>query len=303
MILVCDHRGEGLERGLRPLQEAGFELEISRSLRETRERMSARAPALVVLDPLSAGGQVELEQVERLRGDGHLVPVLLVCDRRAPLPALEAARSLGDKAWDLIYRDAPLEEFRLRIERLLGQVETFDELDELRYRASHDDRTELLRPRVFQARLCEHFSAAQRHELELAFVLIDLDDFGQVNKEFDHTVGDLVITRVGEAIKNTLRAEDVAGRLGGDEFAVVLPYTSPVDAARAVQRLCQTIHALTGSVGRDGRQVGVSASLGFETTDGRDLDSVHTLRHHAELALRQAKRAGGNAGVYYRSLL
>jgi diguanylate cyclase (GGDEF)-like protein len=190
----------------------------------------------------------------------------------------------------------------MRIERLQRQKSGLVELDEMRYQAAHDDRTKLLRPHTFQARLREHFSAAQRHRLDLALLLVDLDDFGRVNKDFDHTVGDRVIARVGAVIRDTLRAEDVGGRLGGDEFAVVLPYTRKVDAARVVNRIRDQIRGLSGTIPDAPTSLCVSASLGFETYDGTDVDSVEGLRRHAEVALRQAKSAGGDRGLYYRSL-
>jgi diguanylate cyclase (GGDEF)-like protein len=303
MILLCDHRGKGLEAVSRPLREAGYELEVSTSLLETRRRLAQSSPGLVILDPLAPGGLAELEDLERPRADGGRTPLLLVCDPGNPLSTLRAARSLGPGTWDVVQRDATLEELTLRIERLLSQAAQFDELDELRFRAAHDDRTELLRPRFFEERLSEHFSAASRHGLDLALVLLDLDRFGQVNKVHDHTVGDLVIARVGRAIRDTLRTEDIAGRLGGDEFAVLLPFSGPVDAASAVQRLVETLHSLSGRVGGPAVDIEVSASIGFETLRGSKLESSAALRGHAEIALRHAKRAGGNRGVYYRSLI
>jgi diguanylate cyclase (GGDEF)-like protein len=134
-------------------------------------------------------------------------------------------------------------------------------------------------------------------------VLIDLDGFGKVNKIHDHTIGDEVIQRVAEAMRRSLRVEDIAGRLGGDEFAVVLPYTKNTDAARVVERLREEIHRLTGSFGEGRALVRVAASLGYETFDGRDLLSASELRAHAERALREAKSRGGNLAVYYRALL
>ena len=77
-------------------------------------------------------------------------------------------------------------------------------------------------------------------------MLIDLDRFGEVNKRFDHTVGDELIARSGSVIRMILRTEDVGARLGGDEFAIVLPYTERVDAARVVTRLAARLRALSG---------------------------------------------------------
>ena len=82
----------------------------------------------------------------------------------------------------------------------------------------------------------------------------------------------------------------------------MLPYTRRVDAARVVGRLRDQIQALTGPLDGERGELSVSASLGFETYDGTDLESVETPRRHAEIALRQAKLSGGNRGLYYRSL-
>jgi diguanylate cyclase (GGDEF)-like protein len=220
------------------------------------------------------------------------------------LGRVESLAALADGAWDVIRRDAGAAELVLRVERLLAEARRAGELAEMRYRALHDDRTHLLRPAAFQQRLEEHFSAAGRHGFELALLLVDLDGFGRVNKRFDHTVGDRVIESVGEAIRRNLRAEDVAGRLGGDEFAVLLPYTKKIEAAHVVTRLRDEIHKLSGPVPQSGGEgaLAISASIGFETYDGTDLESADELRAHAEVAMREAKRAGGNRGAYYRGL-
>jgi len=301
-LLVCDHRGEGLLDALEPLSQRGYRLVVSRQARDTLRELWQGRPSAIVIDPLVPGGRAELEAVRAAVGDGEAVPVLLVADPLDPRPAAKALEILRPDARDLVHRGAPLEEFVLRIESLLGRAHRARETEELRHRALHDDRTDLLRPQAFQQRLSEHFSAAQRHRLNVALVLIDLDQFGAINKRFDHTVGDLLIAKVGEVIRHTLRTEDVAGRIGGDEFAAVLPYTGRVDAAHVVRRLRDAIAALSGTLATREGTVEISASLGFETFDGTDLDTVDTLRLHAEIALREAKRAGGHRAVYYRSL-
>lgn len=303
---------------LRPLTSVGLRIEETTSPAQTRSRLRELRPDLVVIDPLARGGVSELEALMALQtgpvggqvagsgaapGDTFIpVPILVVADPNDPLQAVLAARALGDGPWDVVYRGAPLEEVLMRIERLRHQAEGLTELDEMRFAAVHDDRTHLLRPIPFQQRMREHFSAAGRHHFDLALVLLDLDRFGLVNKEFDHMVGDTVIGQVGRVVRENLRAEDVGGRLGGDEFGIVLPYTRRVDAARVVNRLRDQLQELTGLVGDTGREAKISASLGFETYDGTDLKSVETLRRHAELALRRAKEQGGNRALYFRTL-
>jgi diguanylate cyclase (GGDEF)-like protein len=296
-ILVADHRGARLEERVAFLEARSYAVTRTSSLRETVRTLAAFRPTLLLLEPLTRGSPEELEAVDLARGD---TPLLVLCDRADREMPARAARALSGAAWDLLFRDAADEELELRLARLLDQAQLLREMNALRHSASHDDRTDLLRPKAFQARLVEHFSAAQRHKLELALVLLDLDKFGAINKRHDHTVGDLVIERVGEEIRRNLRTEDVAGRLGGDEFAVLLPYTGKINAASVVSRLRLAIAKLSGHIEGAREDVPVSASIGFETYDGRDLDSLETLRRHAEIALRLAKSRGGNQGIYYR---
>jgi diguanylate cyclase (GGDEF)-like protein len=296
-ILIADHRGRDLGKRADYLAARPFELARTASLRETLRTLGTFRPAAILLEPL-ARGSAELAALDLARGE---VPVLVQCERADLEAPQRAAEALASGAWDLVFQDAPDEELELRLTRLLEHARLLQEMSDLRHRASHDDRTDLLRPNAFQARLAEHFSAAQRHKLELALVLMDLDKFGTINKRHDHTVGDALIARVGEVIRRNLRTEDVAGRLGGDEFAVLLPYTGKLNAARVVSRLRAEIARLSGRIEGAREEIPVSASIGFETFDGNDLDSSETLRRHAEVALRLAKRLGGDRGVYYRN--
>ena len=304
LLLVCDHRGAGLEKELSWLRDRGFLVEVTRSLRDSLLRLGAGPrPDLMLVDPLVSGGQEELAALDQRRNGGsRCTPVLLVAAPNDGAAMGRADRILARGPWDLYRRGASDEELVLLVRRLLHATRLSEERDELAHRAFHDDRTNLLRPDPFEARLDEHFSAAHRHGQDLAFVMIDLDRFGAINKEHDHLVGDAIITNVGQVIRRTLRTEDVAGRLGGDEFGVILPYTRKIDAAHVVDRLRKEIRKLSGRPTGSRSRIEVGASLGFETYDGQDLDKYETLRRHAERALRVAKVRGGNQSVYFRSL-
>jgi diguanylate cyclase (GGDEF)-like protein len=301
-ILVCDHRGEGFAAKVGALEKQGYGITVSTSLRGTLERLGHSRPEVILIDPLIRGGSTELAAIETARTGRPPVPVLVVADQKNPLPTVLATRALTEGLWDMIHREAPAEEYAMRLDRLREQARRLAEMEDLRHRAVHDDHTDLLRKASFHERLRQHFSAAYRHKLDMALLLLDLDRFGQVNKLHDHVVGDRLIQMVGEAIRRTLRAEDVAGRLGGDEFAVLLPYTRKVDAASVVQRLLDEIRNLTGQIPGAREAIDVSVSIGFETFDGNDVESVEELRAHTERALREAKQRGGNQGVYYRSI-
>jgi len=297
-LLLCDHRGSGMASRLATLSDEGWQMDVSDSVRHSLERLAGTTPDALVLDPLVEGGAAEIEALDRAGAEP--VPLLLFADPSHIEEAAAVWSSISGRVVDIAHRDAAPLEIMVRLERLADACATRAELRELRHRAIYDDRTELLRPEAFGRRLVEHWSAAERHRHQLALVIADLDRFGRINKVYDHTLGDSVLTHVGEAIRSALRIEDVAGRLGGDEFGFVLPYTERADAEHVVERLRERIRSVSTKFSDLGLEI--SVSLGFETFDGRDMPSILDLRSHAESALREAKRLGGNRAVYYRSL-
>lgn len=301
-ILIADHLGEGLEKRLETLGRGRARVIVSTDLRTTLNVIERDLPAAILVRTLSRTGAEELRAIDAARHGEPPIPLIWLSANQKGGDLGAALDAVQREVWDMTDHEASVEELQMRLDRLTTEARRMGEIVELRHRAQHDDRTDLLRGKAFEARLEEHVSAAQRHNLELALVLIDLDKFGQINKQHDHTVGDILIAQAGEIIRRTLRTEDVAGRIGGDEFAVVLPYTHKVDAARVVGRLVEEIHKLSGRPRGADSDIAVSASIGFETFNGRDLAGVEVLRQNAERALRAAKLAGGNQGVYYRQL-
>ncbi|MEZ5979501.1 MAG: GGDEF domain-containing protein [Planctomycetota bacterium] len=293
IVLACDHVEGLLARKLTNALPEGVRLVVSKSLRDSLERLDELRPEVVVLDPLTAGGGGELQALAA-RGLRQ-VPVLMVGDHLAA-EALSARGESGGP-WDLVDRRAHPGEFRLRVERLLREARRWREVGELRHRASHDDRTDLLRPQAFQEVLLEQFETAARSGSSLVLILVDLDKFGSINKRFDHTVGDAVIERVGAAVRRTLRLEDFAGRLGGDEFAVLLPFAGPAEAERVCERLREGIVRLSGRWTEHGADLTLSGSFGWAVFDGEHPKTVSELRLAAERSLREAKRLGGNGAI------
>ncbi|MBE9526437.1 MAG: diguanylate cyclase, partial [Proteobacteria bacterium] len=86
----------------------------------------------------------------------------------------------------------------------------------------YDTLTELPNRRLLMQRLDEEIARAKRHHQLGAILFIDLDDFKQINDNFGHATGDLVLVEVAHRLSNQLRKEDIACRLGGDEFVLLL---------------------------------------------------------------------------------
>ncbi len=91
---------------------------------------------------------------------------------------------------------------------------------QVRWTASHDAMTQLPNRALFQARLDQ--LTAEGDRADFALLLLDIDDFKQVNDTLGHDAGDALLTTVGDRLRNAVRPEDFVARLGGDEFAIIL---------------------------------------------------------------------------------
>lgn len=154
--------------------------------------------------------------------------------------------------------------------------------------ALHDPLTGLGNYRAFQEELQRQVSQAQRHGVPLALVLIDLDEFKQINDQRGHADGDRVLSGFARLVNGAARIADRCFRTGGDEFALILPHTDADGALVLARRLL--IAALEPNP-RDDGVISVSFSAGISSLPALASSQVR-LHAQAEAALRAAKHAG-----------
>ncbi|MWV14066.1 EAL domain-containing protein [Pseudomonas sp. R-28-1W-6] len=157
--------------------------------------------------------------------------------------------------------------------------------------ATYDALTGCLNRHQLRERLQQAMSASDEGGFHLAVLFIDLDGFKQINDRHDHQVGDRLLADVAQRLRGALRQGDQLARVGGDEFVVIAPMGGQHDEPlRLGERLIQCmlprfrVGALSLSVG---------ASLGISLYPGES-QGVDQLLNDADLAMYQAKAAGGN---------
>jgi diguanylate cyclase (GGDEF)-like protein len=164
--------------------------------------------------------------------------------------------------------------------------------------ASRSDAKTGLFDAVFWAKLVsDELDRSRRLGGTSAVLLLDLDHFKQVNDEYGHLAGDMVLRAVADALKRAVRGHDMVGRYGGEEFAIVMPGLSLADVRTAAERVRSAIAALSVTV-FDLDQVeqvvtGLTASIGAAVfpVHGGDRTSLLVA---ADAALYDAKTAGRN---------
>lgn len=162
---------------------------------------------------------------------------------------------------------------------------------ELQRLATTDVLTQSSNRRHFFECAEEAFINARRDGMPLSFLLLDIDDFKQVNDTYGHPEGDQVLQRIADSGKAALRRGDLFGRIGGEEFAAVFPGCSPEMAMQVAQRLQREIQRLSFS--HEGESYGVTVSQGLTGMRGED-NLLDDLFARADGAMYQAKRQGKN---------
>ena len=182
-----------------------------------------------------------------------------------------------------------------------GRMLTFDDItdlvqttDKLRVLATIDDLTKVLNRRHFLDSLKTEFSRARRHNRPLAVLMIDADDFKQINDRHGHSAGDDVLRAMAERCRGAVREGDIVGRVGGEEFAVALTDTDMTGAIETAERLCREVAAEPFAVGGD--KLHLTVSVGVAARRALDSDPGDLLRF-ADRALYAAKANGRNCVV------
>ncbi|WP_433202795.1 putative bifunctional diguanylate cyclase/phosphodiesterase [Dactylosporangium sp. CS-047395] len=166
---------------------------------------------------------------------------------------------------------------------------------QLQHQATHDTLTGLANRAGFSV-IVEQALDRAAADTQAAVLLIDLDDFKEVNDTLGHAVGDDVLVAVAQRLRAAVRGNDgdVVARLGGDEFAVLLRHAPGGDADRAAERV---LALLAPPVSAAGHHLLVHASIGV--APARPGDDLGTLLRKADIAMYAAKDRGKGNSVGY----
>lgn len=214
-----------------------------------------------------------------------------VCTWRSykfPCPGDNATTLVGGFSLDVteeLAREAELHRSKASLEeanRLLHEL------------AAKDSLTGLANRRVFEERLELEFARSRRKKLDLAVLVIDVDNFKSRNDTHGHEHGDQILRRLGDVLNRTVRETDLAARYGGEEFVVLLPEADEVQSLLLAQRILDAIHAEPWEIAPITVSIG-AAGLTAATPNPQRLVTL------ADEALYAAKRAGKDRAVSYQA--
>jgi len=170
----------------------------------------------------------------------------------------------------------------------------------LEHLARHDPLTGMVNRAEFERQCSEAILVAERERMAVAVLFVDLDAFKSVNDSYSHAIGDRLLVKVAERIRQQLAEGDMAGRIGGDEFTVLIHRLSLREDARAmVNRL---LASLSEPFVVDEYEIVLSASIGIAgyPLDGSDATA---LLANADAAMYAAKTQERNAFRFYSPMM
>jgi diguanylate cyclase (GGDEF)-like protein len=288
-LLILEDQPADADLALRQLRRAGFDP----TWRRVEDEQGFRANLNPELDLIIA--DYHQPQFDALRAlnimqeAGLETPFIIVSGAIGEDLAVAAVR-LG--AVDYVLKDRlarlgtavqnALEQSKLRRRQREGQRA-------LEHQALHDGLTDLPNRLMFR----QHVERTIAERKAFALLLLDIDNFKEINDTFGHQIGDGLLGQVGPRLRDQLNGGDLIARLGGDEFGILL---ADGDADRAVQ-VADAVLRVERPFVIEGHPLEMTASIGIAVFPQHG-SSAETLLQRADVAMYVAKRAGNSYAVY-----
>ncbi len=193
-------------------------------------------------------------------------------DARFANQVIEAAVAALEKAYDLE-------------SAVMGQ-------EQMRHLAETDPLTETYNRRALLEKLTQEMDRAQRYDTILACLMIDIDNFKQVNDTHGHLIGDRILRQMANLLRREQRAVDIVARYGGEEFVVLLPETGVTGARIFAERILRRVSGY--EFGEPGRPVRITTSIGVATFPNERIEDCDSMLRMADENLYKAKNDGRN---------
>jgi diguanylate cyclase (GGDEF)-like protein/PAS domain S-box-containing protein len=168
--------------------------------------------------------------------------------------------------------------------------------DVIWHQANYDLLTDLPNRRMFQDRLMQEVKNANRTKIPSVLLLLDLDNFKEVNDSLGHDIGDLLLVEVADRLRSCVRDTDVVARLGGDEFTIIL--SNIPDMTIAERFSTSILNKLASPYKIKENIIYLTCSIGI-TVYPNDANSIDELIKCADQAMYASKKSGRNRYSFF----
>ena len=250
-----------------------------------------------------------IEILRHIRKQKNEIPFILIIDYQSQGVIIDALKAGAD---DYVIIDVAFEEMlpcvvkknirfiemKKKYDYLLNELQkTQTEVKDINI---HDELTGLWNGRYIVKRLEEENARVKRYDRPLSVLLIDVDHFSDINKEYGRQMGDLILQKIAVIMQNIVRKVDAIGRYTGDEFLVILPETPVEKSSVVAEKILESVRKHIFNSKGSKFQVTLSIGISWSPRFGRE--NYEELLSAGGKALFSAKNEGYNrvnvAGKY-----
>lgn len=189
-----------------------------------------------------------------------------------------------------------------QIHLLAGQVMTLkDELEKAREKSMTDGLTGIYNRQALDDVLAERIDRARIVSTDFSVLMIDVDDFKEINDQHGHVIGDRVLIALAQKFRTSIRSEDFLCRYGGEEFTIILEGAAFRNALKKAQQICNTIASVRYATSEKQTDNYLSITVSIGVSPFKKGDTASDLITRADRALYEAKRKGKNCVVGKKS--
>ncbi len=184
-----------------------------------------------------------------------------------------------------------IEQDRIRLAEKNEELQRANEI--LAQLSITDGLTKLHNHRYFQDHLTREIKRVSRTKAPLSMILLDIDDFKQLNDTHGHAAGDEVLVSLAAIMNDSARESDLIARYGGEEFVILMPNTDLAGAVHLAEKIRMAVESTRLIIGDNMKPVDITISLGVALYNGNRREFFA----EADRALYQAKAAGKNCVI------
>ncbi|GAA3914094.1 diguanylate cyclase [Litoribacillus peritrichatus] len=289
-ILIVDDIAQNLQILGEVLSAQGYRVAVATNGLQAIDVAQKVKPDLILLDVMMP----EMDGYESCRRMKNIpeienIPVIFLTARNTS-EDLVAGFEAG--AVDFVSKPFINVELLVRVKTQVRMKHLVEELErkniELENKAIHDDLTGLFNHGHMFERLTHCQEIGVRYGTSLSVIMFDVDHFKSVNDNWGHQVGDQVLKKVSQIIKDTVRKTDIAGRYGGEEFMVICQETTIENTYALAERIRENI--AQADTGYEGLRVTISGGV----AESRVGEPVEQLVNRADELLYESKNSGRN---------
>jgi len=226
------------------------------------------------------------ELIKSIRSDPALKGIYMILIT-ARIQEGDRVRGLDLGADDYITKPFSFSELLARV-RVGSRVVHYQQ--NLEYQTQIDPLTGLFNRRAFERKIAEEFERAKRYNHQVSVLLLDIDNFKNINDTYGHHGGDVALVKISAILQERTRRSDFPARYGGEEFVLILPETDQDSAFQVANKIHEEIRSQT--FGTSTSPFALTVSIGLSSTSTKDYADWRQMLEDADQAMYVAKNSG-----------